>query len=89
MTAFKFLTFPKKAEVIEDCPRDGFQNVQTFIPTPVKIAILDDLADAGFKTIEVTSVVSPKAIPQMADSAEVMADFTRKRKERWPQARTL
>jgi hydroxymethylglutaryl-CoA lyase len=49
-----------------------------FIPTPEKIAVLDALAEAGFKTIEVTSFVSPKAIPQMADAAEVMEDFKRK-----------
>jgi hydroxymethylglutaryl-CoA lyase len=77
-TAFDFSSLPRWAEVIEVCPRDGFQNVRTFIPTPEKIALLDELADAGFKTIEVTSFVSPKAIPQMADAAEVMADFKRK-----------
>jgi hydroxymethylglutaryl-CoA lyase len=64
--------------VIEVCPRDGFQNVKAFIPTATKIAILDDLAEAGFKTIEVTSFVSPKAIPQMADAAEVLTEFRRK-----------
>jgi hydroxymethylglutaryl-CoA lyase len=75
---FDFSLLPRRAEVIEVCPRDGFQNVQTFIPTAQKIALLDDLAEAGFRTIEVTSFVSPKAIPQMADAAEVMADFKRR-----------
>ncbi|MDR1979001.1 MAG: hydroxymethylglutaryl-CoA lyase, partial [Synergistaceae bacterium] len=69
---------PRRAEVIEVCPRDGFQNVRTPIPTSEKIALLDALAEAGFKTIEVTSFVSPKAVPQMADAMEVMTDFKRK-----------
>jgi hydroxymethylglutaryl-CoA lyase len=73
-----FSRLPERAEVIEVCPRDGFQNVRTFIPTADKIALLDDLAEAGFRTVEVTSFVSPKAIPQMADAAEVMADFKRR-----------
>jgi hydroxymethylglutaryl-CoA lyase len=72
-----FSSLPKQAEVIEVCPRDGFQNVQVPIPTSEKIAILDALAEAGFKTIEVTSFVGP-AVPQMADAAEVMRDFKRK-----------
>jgi len=72
---FEFQPFPSKVEVIEVCPRDGFQNIQEFIPTAEKIAVLDQLAEAGFKAIEVTSFVSPKAIPQMADAAEVLSDF--------------
>ncbi|MDR1376129.1 MAG: hydroxymethylglutaryl-CoA lyase [Synergistaceae bacterium] len=78
MPSLDFSSLPKRAEVIEVCPRDGFQNVRTPIPTFAKIAMLDALAEAGFKTIEVTSFVSPKAVPQMADAAEVMADFKRK-----------
>jgi hydroxymethylglutaryl-CoA lyase len=78
MRPLDFSSLPRRAEVIEVCPRDGFQNVHTFIPTSEKIALLDALAEAGFKTIEVTSFVSPKAIPQMADAAEVMTDFKRK-----------
>ena len=78
MSPLDFSSLPKRAEVIEVCPRDGFQNVRVPIPTSEKIALLDALAEAGFKTIEVTSFVSPKAIPQMADAAEVMTDFKRK-----------
>ncbi|MDR1376728.1 MAG: hydroxymethylglutaryl-CoA lyase [Synergistaceae bacterium] len=78
MHPLDFSSLPKRTEVIEVCPRDGFQNIQVPIPTSEKIAMLDALAGAGFKTIEVTSFVSPKAIPQMADAAEVMADFKRK-----------
>ncbi|MDR3265169.1 MAG: hydroxymethylglutaryl-CoA lyase, partial [Synergistaceae bacterium] len=78
MNVFDFSSLPRRAEVVEVCPRDGFQNVHTFIPTSEKIAMLDALADAGFRTIEVTSFVSPRTIPQMANAAEVMADFKRK-----------
>ncbi|MDR1732838.1 MAG: hydroxymethylglutaryl-CoA lyase [Synergistaceae bacterium] len=77
---FDFSSLPRQAEVIEVCPRDGFQNVHTFIPTTTKIAMLDELAEAGFKSMEVTSFVSPKAVPQMADSAEILTDFKRKHK---------
>lgn len=66
------LKLPKSVEIIEVCPRDGFQNIKTPIPTETKIAILDKLVDCGFAWIEATSFVHPKAIPQMADAAEVL-----------------
>jgi hydroxymethylglutaryl-CoA lyase len=75
--AFPF-SLPSKAEVIEVCPRDGFQNIRTFIPTLEKIAMLDALAGAGFRSVEVTSFVSSKAVPQMADAQEVLLDFKRR-----------
>ena len=52
-------------------PRDGFQNVKTFIPTADKIAIIEGLIAAGLEKFELTSFVSPKAIPQLADAAAV------------------
>lgn len=52
-------------------PRDGFQNVRTFIDTDVKLTIIDKLWNAGVRSMELTSFVSPKAIPQMADAAAV------------------
>lgn len=58
-------------ELYEVGPRDGFQNQKTYIPKENKIAIIDSLVSAGVKNIQVTSFVSPKAIPQMIDSAEV------------------
>lgn len=61
----------KRIEITEVGPRDGFQNVKTFIPTEDKIAIAKGLIDAGVRSIEATSFVSPKAIPQLADSAAV------------------
>lgn len=64
--------YPKMVEILEVCPRDGFQNVHDFIPTDKKIDIVKSLVDANFKRIEVGSFVSPKAIPQMADSKEVI-----------------
>lgn len=66
------MKLPAKVEIIEVCPRDGFQNLKTFIPTETKIAIIDKLVDCGFHSIEATSFVHPKAIPQMADAAEVL-----------------
>ena len=52
-------------------PRDGFQNVKTFIPTATKISIIDSLVSAGIKNFELTSFVSPKAIPQLSDAPEI------------------
>jgi hydroxymethylglutaryl-CoA lyase len=63
--------------VVEVSPRDGLQNEKRLLPTAVKIALVDRLSAAGFRAIEVTSFVSPKAVPQMADAAEVMAGIRR------------
>ncbi len=60
-----------KAKVVEIGPRDGFQNVKEFIPTETKLKIIDGMVQAGFKKIQITSFVSPKAIPQMKDAKEV------------------
>jgi len=67
------MIIPKSVEILEVCPRDGFQNVKDFIATEDKIAIVERLIDANFKRIELGSFVSPKAIPQMADTKEVVA----------------
>ena len=61
----------KKIRVIDVGPRDGFQNICDFIPTDIKLTVIDKLASAGVKDIMITSFVSPKAIPQMRDAAEV------------------
>ena len=55
-----------------DCPRDAMQGIHAFIPTEVKVAYIQKLLDVGFHTLDVGSFVSPKAIPQMADTAEVL-----------------
>ena len=64
-------------EIFEVGPRDGLQNEKQEIATADKIALVDCLSQAGFKRIEVASFVSPKWVPQMADSAEVLAGITR------------
>lgn len=67
----------KKVEIFEVGPRDGLQNEARAIPTVDKIALVDCLSGAGFKRIEVASFVSPKWVPQMADSGEVLAGISR------------
>ncbi|MDE9449365.1 hydroxymethylglutaryl-CoA lyase [Aliiroseovarius sp. Z3] len=66
-------------EIFEVGPRDGLQNEKRQIPTAEKIALVDLLSGAGFKRIEVASFVSPKWVPQMADSAEVLKGIKRSR----------
>jgi len=63
--------------LVEVGARDGLQNEKGFVATADKIALVDLATAAGFKTIEVTSFVSPKWVPQMADAAEVMRGITR------------
>ncbi|MDP7151192.1 MAG: hydroxymethylglutaryl-CoA lyase [Paracoccaceae bacterium] len=67
----------EQVEIFEVGPRDGLQNEQRLIPTPEKIALVDLLSRVGFRRIEVASFVSPKWVPQMADSAEVLGGITR------------
>jgi len=64
-------------EIFEVGPRDGLQNETAQIATADKIALVDMLSKAGFRRIEVASFVSPKWVPQMADSAQVLAGITR------------
>lgn len=65
-------------EIVEMGPRDGLQNEARIIPTAEKISLIDLLSDVGFRRIEVASFVSAKWVPQMADSAAVLAGITRK-----------
>ncbi|GAB4523792.1 MAG: hydroxymethylglutaryl-CoA lyase [Roseibium sp.] len=58
-------------------PRDGLQNEKRFVPTARKIELVDRLSECGFRKIEVTSFVSPKWVPQMADALEVMEGIYR------------
>lgn len=69
---------PKQVKIVEVGPRDGLQNEKETITTPVKIALIDRLSAAGFANIEAASFVSPKWVPQMAASAEVMAAIARR-----------
>jgi len=63
----------ERVSIVEVAPRDGLQAVPGFVPTEQKIALVHALAEAGLVEIEATSFVSPKAIPQLADAAEVLA----------------
>lgn len=64
----------KSIKIIE-CPRDAMQGIKTFIPTAEKVAYIQSLLRVGFDTIDFGSFVSPKAIPQMVDTAEVLAQL--------------
>lgn len=64
-------------EIFEMSPRDGLQNEARLIPAAEKIALVNLLSSIGFRRIEVTSFVSPKWVPQLADAAQVMAGITR------------
>lgn len=62
----------KKVKINEIGPRDGFQSVKDFIPTETKLEIIDGLVRSGIESIQCTSFVNPKAIPQMADARDVL-----------------
>ena len=71
------MTIPSRVKLVEVGPRDGLQNEKQPVPAAVKIELVHRLQAAGLKEIEVTSFVSPKWVPQMADNAEVMAGVQR------------
>lgn len=68
----------KQIDIIEVGPRDGFQNLKEYIPAEQKIAIIEELIASGVKHMQITSFVSPKAIPQLRDADEVVAKVTQK-----------
>ena len=70
--------YPSKVKIVDVGPRDGLQNEKQPVPADVKIQLVHMLQDAGLTEIEVTSFVSPKWVPQMADNAQVMAGVQRK-----------
>ena len=72
------MSLPKKVKIVEVGPRDGLQNEKGDVPADVKIELVNRLTEAGFPNIEAASFVSPKWVPQMATSKEVMAGITRK-----------
>ena len=65
------MAMPTHVRIVEVGPRDGLQNEKTAISTADKIALIDRLSATGLRTIEATSFVSPKWVPQLADAAEV------------------
>jgi hydroxymethylglutaryl-CoA lyase len=72
------MTLPTRVKIVDVGPRDGLQNEKQAVPAAIKIELVHRLQDAGLTEIEVTSFVSPKWMPQMADNAEVMAGIHRK-----------
>lgn len=65
-------------KVVEVGPRDGLQNEAKIVPTATKVALVDKLSETGLRFIEVTSFVSPKWVPQMADNAKVFREIRKK-----------
>ena len=65
---------PEQIKIIE-CPRDAMQGIKNFIPTAEKVQYLQSLLRCGFDTLDFGSFVSPRAIPQMVDTAEVLAQL--------------
>src|SRR5262249_59340967 len=71
-----FVDLPRRVTVVEVGPRDGLQNEKGVVTTADKIRFIDLLSAAGFSVVEVTSFVSPKSVPQLADAGEVVAGST-------------
>jgi hydroxymethylglutaryl-CoA lyase len=78
------MRLPRHVRMVEVGPRDGLQNEKRVVPTAVKIALVERLADAGLTVVESGSFVSPKWVPQMADTAELLAVIRRKPGVRYP-----
>lgn len=74
---------PKSVKIVEVGPRDGLQNEQGGVPLTAKVALVEQLADAGCTVIETGSFVSPKWVPQMADSAAVFQQIKRQNNVRY------
>lgn len=75
--------FPKSVKIVEVGPRDGLQNESGLVPLAAKIALVEQLAEAGCRVIETGSFVSPKWVPQMADSAAVFQQIKRQSNVRY------
>ncbi|KAA0678547.1 hydroxymethylglutaryl-CoA lyase [Roseomonas genomospecies 6] len=72
------MRLPRNVRMVEVGPRDGLQNEKQIVPTAVKIGLVDRLTEAGLTAIEAGSFVSPKWVPQMADTPDVFAGIRRK-----------
>jgi hydroxymethylglutaryl-CoA lyase len=75
---------PATVRIVEVGARDGLQNEKTIVPTPAKVELIDRLSDTGLQTIEATSFVSPKWVPQLADAADVYTAIRKKPGVRYP-----
>src|SRR3546814_18593055 len=78
------MALPSSVRIVEVGPRDGLQNEKAIIPTAAKIELIDRLSATGLRTVEATSFVSPKWVPQLADAAEVYAGIARRPGVRYP-----
>ncbi|GAC19834.1 hydroxymethylglutaryl-CoA lyase [Paraglaciecola arctica] len=74
---------PKSVKIVEVGPRDGLQNEQGLVPLAAKVTLVEQLAEAGCSVIETGSFVSPKWVPQMADSAAVFQQIKRQSNVRY------
>ncbi len=72
------MALPPSVRIVEVGPRDGLQNEKTLVPTAAKIELVDRLSATGLQTIEATSFVSPRWVPQLADAAEVFSGIDRR-----------
>ncbi|MEH6477280.1 MAG: hydroxymethylglutaryl-CoA lyase [Sneathiella sp.] len=72
------MNYPSNVRIFEVGARDGLQNEKKMLPTSVKIELIERLVDAGVTAIEAGSFVSPKWVPQMADTADIMENVSRK-----------
>lgn len=78
------MSLPSEVRIVEVGPRDGLQNEKAIVPTAVKIELIDRLSATGLRSIEATSFVSPKWIPQLADAAEVYGGIQRRAGVHYP-----
>jgi hydroxymethylglutaryl-CoA lyase len=78
------MTTQTQIRIVEVGPRDGLQNEKTIVPTPVKIELIERLSATGLQTIEATSFVSPKWVPQLADATDVYTGIHKKPGVRYP-----
>ncbi|MEU6701054.1 hydroxymethylglutaryl-CoA lyase [Pseudonocardia sp. NPDC046786] len=77
-TTVRDADLPERVEIYEVGPRDGLQNESAVIPVEIKAEFLDRLADAGLRTLEATSFVHPRWVPQLADAADLLARLHRR-----------
>lgn len=78
------LELPDSVRIVEVGPRDGLQNEKDIVPVDTKVAFINQLARSGLRDIEVTSFVSPNAVPQLADAAEVLRQIEKLPGVRYP-----
>ena len=72
------MNLPTDVNIVEVGPRDGLQAEARFIPTSKKIELVNALSGTGLNTIEVTSFVHPKAVPQLRDAREVLSGIQKR-----------